>query len=373
MILENGHIQGFRWRLSAVSKLLMPHLIVFIYFTGLFLFTFVSQAGAVTDRAKSAEPTFGNVAVNVAFAPSVFTYAGALPGVDKVTIGPNQFAGGAMVDLGALVQEKSALGFVGSSDDEFLRIAKRCIAAESANSRILVFDKSVCVSGCLDITEKIKTLLKEGKNQDDEAPKWSGCGSWAHGQLVRSWPEAQNSAQKLSDLEKNLMAKVDACNQEFDRAKASGAGSQELETMQARLQGQINDLHKRISAEASKLEQDLENTLSYASSKFASHNELNYIFNDEQILFRCFDVTEPMGTYLASLKSPSAKALEGPNPYKIAVINSSLLEGQDRAKLELSADAVRRQKQLKLVVLSSAVRCGAVDITADLIEVLKKQ
>lgn len=321
------------------------------------------------DTASAVDKVKTDSNFSIAIAPSAVANTQSTAAA-KVNIPAAKLAGLSTIDFDVLRTEKSALGFAASSDEEFLKAIRQCVFVESANTRTLVFDKNVCLTPCSDITERLKILLKEGRNQEAEAPIWDGCGTFDQGRLVQSWEEAQTQASLLLEKEARLKAKVDSCNQTYDRAREQGISQAELSAMQARLQGEINSLHQQITSELSGVEQKLQNTISYASSVFASQNGLNYVFAENRVFSRCFDLTEPMCKYISKLKMTSARPLEGPNPYRLGVIDEEEFAGYDRSRVEAAAELVRKQKQLRAVVLSGLVRCGAQNITKEVIEAI---
>lgn len=321
----------------------------------------VAQASSKTDRNSSVA-----VAPASAAAPSPLAGGGG-----KITISAAKLAGIAVIDLDALIAEKSALGFAISSDDEFGKAIRQCAFLESANTRTLVVDKKYCLAGCSDITERIKVLLKDGKNQETEAPIWDGCGTFDQDSVVRTWEEAKTQASLIPQKEARLQAKVDSCNQAYNLAKAQGISEEDLSAMQARLQGEINSVHKQIVSEMTSTEKKLQNTISYASSVFASQNGLNYVFSNINTFSRCFDLTEPMSRYVSKLKMTASRTLEGPNPYKIAVIDKEALSSYDRSNIELVCESLRKQKQLKAVFYSQIAWCGATDITQEVLAAIR--
>jgi Skp family chaperone for outer membrane proteins len=356
-------IAGFR-RKNFPAALLSAFAISLMYGLAFALDTLAAGPGqlvAQTNAAKSGKNS------NVAAA-----LANPIPGgVSKVSITPTKLAGIATIDVDAVLAEKSGLGFAGSSDEDFVKAVRQCVFVESANTRTLVFDKKYCLAGCRDITEKIKVLLKEGKNQDTEAPIWEGCGTFDRDSVIRAFEEVAVQASLLLEREALMKRKLDSCNQAYNRAKAQGISEGELSAMQARLQGEIDSLAKQFQSETQTAEDKLENTILYATSVFASQNRLNYVFNDKNTFSRCFDLTEPMSKYISKLKMTSSRILEGPNPYKIAVISSVALSSYDRSRIELVCESLRKQKQLTAVVYSDEnIWCGATDITNEVLNAI---
>lgn len=288
--------------------------------------------------------------------------------VNKITVSPVAFMGVCAVAVDDLTKERASLGFVGSSDAEFLESLRRCLAVESANRRAFIVDKSYCLAGCEDITASVRDLLKGGRNQGSEAPIWNACAEFAMPVVARSIPESQQALKLVSELQDRISAKVSESTRRYEQVKATGASDFELAALKERLQGEINSFAEQSNREVASWEQALSDKLTYAASMFASTNRLNYLLNSAQVYTKGFDVTAPMSTYISGLKGKTSQPLEGPNPYRIGVFTSA--GTHDQAALESACETVRKQKQLRAIVQSTAVVCGGTDVTRDVLNLL---
>ena len=297
--------------------------------------------------------------------------AAEFPGSNIMAVSPEKLTAVCSIDFATLLNEKSSLGFVGATDAAFLKAVQQCAFVESVNTHALTFNKKECLAGCADITDTIAERLKTGKNQDSYVPIWDGCATFDAVPLYKAWPDLQKLASAVESSQTQIEQKVAECNRIYEQAKSQGYSEQDLSSLRTRLQGEINSMHARRQSELQQGETRLENTLAYACSMFASQNKLNYVFNDNATFTKFHDITQPLSKYIPTLKSTSSRPLEGPNPYRLGSVNPAACAQFDRNRLLSACETIRKQRQLRAVLSDTAIKCGAQDITNEVLNLMR--
>jgi Skp family chaperone for outer membrane proteins len=142
------------------------------------------------------------------------------------------------------------------------------------------------------------------------APTGKIVGIIDRDRVVASYPKAQTAAEELKKLEEQLNQTIDAANRQYEEAKKANKPPAELEGLQKRLQGSIDQEGKRFQARISGLEADLEGAVDSAIKAEAAARHVDVVFLKQAVLFGGVDITEGVLHRLVSsntaAKAPSA-------------------------------------------------------------------
>ena len=117
--------------------------------------------------------------------------------------------------------------------------------------------------------------------------------------VVASYPKAQMAAEELKGLEDKLQKVIEGANKQYEDAKKANKPQAELDSLQKRLQGTIDEEGKRFQTRVSSLEGDLEGAVDSAIKAEAAVHHVDVVLLKQAVLFGGVDLTEGVVKRLA--------------------------------------------------------------------------
>jgi Skp family chaperone for outer membrane proteins len=110
--------------------------------------------------------------------------------------------------------------------------------------------------------------------------------------VVTSYPKAQNAANELRSSEERVHKLIEDSNKQYEDAKTAHKPPADLESLQRKLQAQIDDEVKRIQAKAKNLEDQLEKDIDDAIKAEATNRKVDAVFMKQAVLVGGVDITD---------------------------------------------------------------------------------
>lgn len=303
--------------------------------------------------------------------------------VVNLSVDKREFSGVGYVDYSELQERKEEAGFGHFSEREYNRILIRCISQEAAQSARLIFISDECLAGGTEMNEAIITRLKALKSGHLEpVPQWSGIAKIRMEKVLSSWPAALRESQREKKLDADLQETVNLCNQRLLESMQQIQSARNLEYLKKLLQDKIDEQAYVNRQYMNKAESRLLMTMSDSAGKYAGQNGLNYVLVDEYSATAVEDISEPLQVRLHGMPAGDARPWIGPNPYRLAVVDSATIyqtmsdmgipESQQLARLRKVCHCVLLKGRFNAVLSIYAVIAGAEDVTDDALKLLKQ-
>ncbi|HEY9776767.1 MAG TPA: OmpH family outer membrane protein [Planktothrix sp.] len=110
--------------------------------------------------------------------------------------------------------------------------------------------------------------------------------------VVQAYPKAQSAADSLKKSEDKVHKMIEESNKQYEDAKNAHKTPAELEGLQRRLQGSIDDEVKKIQGQAQGLESSLEQEIDSAIKAEAASRKCDTVLMKQAVLVGGVDLTD---------------------------------------------------------------------------------
>ena len=141
-----------------------------------------------------------------------------------------------------------------------------------------------------------------------QVPSKLNIGIVDRDKVVTSYPRAQQAAEELKKQEDRVHKLIEESNKQYEESKAAHKPPAELEGLQRRLQGQIDEEVRKVQAKAQGLEGQLESEIDCAIKAEASNRKVDAVFMKQAVLMGGTDLTEGVIKRLAPVASAGSKS-----------------------------------------------------------------
>lgn len=127
--------------------------------------------------------------------------------------------------------------------------------------------------------------------------------------IITSYPKAQTAAEEVKRSEERVQKLIEESNKQYEEAKTAKKPQAELEGLQKRLQGQIDEEVKKVQSRALSLESQLENDIDSAIKAEAATRKVDVVMLKQTVLLGGTDLTEGVVKRLVATNAakPAAK------------------------------------------------------------------
>ena len=126
--------------------------------------------------------------------------------------------------------------------------------------------------------------------------------------VITSYNKAQTAAEELKKSEEKVQKLIEESNKEYEVAKTAKKPPAELEGLQKRLQGQIDEEVRKVQGRAQALESQLETDIDAAIKAEAANRKVDVVILKQAVLMGGTDLTEGVVKRLTSLASSAKPA-----------------------------------------------------------------
>ncbi len=147
-------------------------------------------------------------------------------------------------------------------------------------------------------------------NAQATAAKGPVVGIVDRDKVITGYQKAQTAAEELKKSEEKVQKLIEDSNKQYEEGKTAHKPPAELEGLQKRLQGQIDEEVRKVQTRAQQLESQLESDIDAAIKAEAASRHVDVVILKQAVLMGGTDLTDGVVkrlTGLATAGRPAAK------------------------------------------------------------------
>lgn len=155
------------------------------------------------------------------------------------------------------------------------------------------------IAGCL-------LVVSASQVNAQTATKSPVVGTVDRDKVITSYTKAQSAAEELKKSEEKVQKLIEESNKAYEEAKVAKKPPAELEGLQKRLQGQIDEEVRKVQGRAQALESQLETDIEAAIKAEAANRKVDVVVLKQAVLMGGTDLTEGVVKRLTGLASSAS-------------------------------------------------------------------